>query len=118
MYNLILHFVNFLVFLGFTYNGKAADGTDEWNGCSNVKLYLLETGNTMEHYVKSFNVNTNQWVASYVYKRLKFLNNRTISYAAALFFLAIWHGFHSGYYMSFFIEYLIVTTEKQVSSLK
>lgn len=104
-----------LSFLGFTYNGKATDGSDDWYGCSNVKLYLLETGNTMEHYVKSFNVNTNHWVASYVYKRLKFLNNRTISYGAALLFLAIWHGFHSGYYMSFFIEYMIVTTEKQVS---
>ncbi|XP_037824589.1 lysophospholipid acyltransferase 5 [Lucilia sericata] len=106
-----------LMSLGFTYNGKAADGSDEWNGCSNVKLYLLETGNTMEHYVKSFNVNTNQWVASYVYKRLKFLNNRTISYAAALFFLAVWHGFHTGYYMSFFIEYMIVTTEKQIEGV-
>uniref|UniRef100_A0A1I8NPP7 Lysophospholipid acyltransferase 5 n=1 Tax=Stomoxys calcitrans TaxID=35570 RepID=A0A1I8NPP7_STOCA len=103
-----------LMCLGFTYNGKSADGSDDWYGCSNVKLYLLETGNTMEHYVKSFNVNTNHWVASYVYKRLKFLNNRTISYGAALSFLAVWHGFHSGYYMSFFLEYLIVTTEKQI----
>ncbi|XP_005180676.1 lysophospholipid acyltransferase 5 [Musca domestica] len=106
-----------LMCLGFTYNGKQADGNDDWYGCSNVKLYLLETGNTMEHYVKSFNVNTNQWVASYVYKRLKFLNNREISYGAALGFLAVWHGFHSGYYMSFFIEYMIVTTEKQVEDL-
>lgn len=71
----------------------------------------------MNHYVHSFNVNTNNWVAAYVYKRLKFLNNRTISYAGALLFLAVWHGFHSGYYMAFALEYTIITFEKQVSIL-
>lgn len=69
----------------------------------------------MQHYVHSFNINTNQWLGQYVYKRLKFLNNRTISYAAALGFLAVWHGFHSGYYMAFLNEYMTVTVEKQVS---
>lgn len=75
----------------------------------------LETGTCMQHYVQSFNVNTNLWVAQYIYKRLKFLNNRTISYGGALGFLAVWHGFHSGYYMSFLLEYIVVTAEKQVS---
>ncbi|EDW30929.1 GL12606 [Drosophila persimilis] len=70
----------------------------------------------MEHYVQSFNVNTNQWVGQYIYKRLKFLNNRTISYGAALGFLAIWHGYHSGYYMAFLMEYMVVSTEKQITN--
>ncbi|XP_030370390.1 lysophospholipid acyltransferase 5 [Scaptodrosophila lebanonensis] len=103
-----------LMCIGFTYKGQDENGQPDWSGCSNVKLVLLETGNTMDHYVRSFNVNTNQWVGHYVYKRLKFLNNRTISYAAALGFLAVWHGYHSGYYMAFLMEYLIVSTEKQI----
>lgn len=111
---------NFCV-IGLSYspkNGKiGSDTTDDWTACSNVKLILLETGCRMLHYVHSFNVNTNNWVASYVYKRLKFLNNRTMSYAGALLFLAIWHGFHSGYYMAFALEYIIITFEKQVSIL-
>ncbi|KAL7734349.1 hypothetical protein ACLKA6_010686 [Drosophila palustris] len=106
-----------LMCMGFTYKGRDSLGNPDWSGCSNVKLRLLETGNTMQHYVQSFNVNTNQWVAHYVFKRLKFLNNRNISYGAALGFLAIWHGFHSGYYMAFLMEYMIVSTEKQIESV-
>ncbi|KAH8270408.1 hypothetical protein KR018_009763 [Drosophila ironensis] len=105
-----------LIYIGLTYKGLDQERRPDWSGCSNVKLYLLETGNTMEHYVQSFNVNTNHWVGQYVYKRLKFLNNRTISYGAALGFLAVWHGYHSGYYVTFLMEYMVVTTEKQIAS--
>uniref|UniRef100_T1GZ43 Lysophospholipid acyltransferase 5 n=1 Tax=Megaselia scalaris TaxID=36166 RepID=T1GZ43_MEGSC len=108
-----------LILLGIAYSPKSSqkdsDTLDDWTACSNVKLVLLETGSRMLHYVQSFNVNTNNWVASYVYKRLKFLNNRTLSYAGALLFLAVWHGFHSGYYMAFALEYTIITFERQVS---
>lgn len=72
-----------------------------------------------------------------VYKRLKFLGNRHISQSAALVFLAVWHGLHSGtsldfrlkvvlyfnivfftgYYLCFFIEFLIMNAEKQVWNL-
>ncbi|XP_011198184.2 lysophospholipid acyltransferase 5 [Bactrocera dorsalis] len=106
-----------LIILGISYAGKQENGKHDWSGCSNVNLIILETGYTMQHYVHSFNINTNQWLGQYVYKRLKFLNNRTISYAAALGFLAVWHGFHSGYYMAFFNEYMTVTVEKQFASV-
>ncbi|XP_017479505.1 PREDICTED: lysophospholipid acyltransferase 5 [Rhagoletis zephyria] len=106
-----------LMILGISYKGKKENGENDWSGCSNVNLFILETGYSMQHYVHSFNVNTNQWVGQYVYKRLKFLNNRTISYAAALGFLAVWHGFHSGYYMAFLNEYMTVTVEKQFASV-
>ncbi|KAL5275046.1 LPCAT3 family protein [Megaselia abdita] len=109
-----------LTLLGLSHSPKngqiGSDTKDDWTACSNVKLVLLETGTRMLHYVQSFNVNTNNWVAAYVYKRLKFLNSRTISYAGALLFLAVWHGFHSGYYMAFALEYTIITFEKQIES--
>lgn len=34
-----------------------------------------------------------------------------------MFFLAIWHGLHSGYLVCFQMELLIVIVEKQVSSV-
>lgn len=75
----------------------------------------MENTTQFNHYIQSFNVNTNSWVAHYIYKRLKFFNNRLISQAFALFFLAMWHGFHSGYYVCFFFEFLVVYLEKDVS---
>ena len=66
--------------------------------------------------IDSFNINTNAWVMSYVYKRLRFLNNRLMSQAGALVFLAVWHGYHSGYYITFIHEFLVINFEKQVRS--
>lgn len=65
--------------------------------------------------VDSFNINTNTWVMSYVYKRLRFLNNRLLSQAGALTFLAVWHGYHSGYYVTFIHEFFVINFEKEVS---
>ena len=53
----------------------------------------------------------------YIFKRLKFLGNKHISQAATLFFLAIWHGFQSGYFMNFFLEFFIVNFEREVSAI-
>lgn len=52
--------------------------------------------------------------SSYIFKRLKFLGNKLLSQALALFFLAIWHGLHSGYLVCFQMELLIVIVERQV----
>jgi len=37
-----------------------------------------------------------------------------VSQFAALLFLAVWHGLHSGYYMCFFMEFLVMKLEKDV----
>lgn len=102
------------IFLGIAYN-KDSKGHVQWNGVENIKLSLFETTLEFDDYIKSFNVNTNHWIAQYVYKRLKFLGNRNISQAAALVFLAIWHGFHSGYYVCFFFEFIVIYAERDVS---
>lgn len=56
------------------------------------------------------------WLTSrrYVYKRLRFLNNRYISQVSALVFLAVWHGLHSGYYACFFMEFVVMNFERDV----
>lgn len=103
-----------LTFLGISYN-KGPNGEAQWNGVENIKLSIFENTLEFNDYIKSFNVNTNQWVAQYIYKRLKFLGNRHVSQIAALLFLALWHGFHSGYYICFFFEFAVIYMERDVS---
>lgn len=98
---------------GLGYNGKSADGAVDWTGCANVKLRRFESATSFGHIIESFNINTNAWAAAYIYKRLKFLNNRNISQGATLGFLAIWHGWHSGYIVTFFNEFIVMNLEKQ-----
>lgn len=100
---------------GLTFNGVDEKGNADWTGCSNIKLFVFENTKRYQHYIDSFNVQTNHWVAEYVYKRLKFLNNRHMSQLGALVFLAVWHGFHSGYYMCFLMEFLVLVCEREVS---
>ncbi|XP_035212116.1 lysophospholipid acyltransferase 5-like [Stegodyphus dumicola] len=105
------------ILTGMTYNGKDKNGNDLWDGCANVKLWDFTKTTTFEGIIKSFNINTNLWVAQYVFKRLKFLGNRYISQGAALLFLAVWHGLHSGYYVCFFSEFIVMYLEKDVSEI-
>lgn len=91
------------------------EGVVKWNGVENIKLFIFENTTEFNHYIKSFNVNTNYWVGHYIYKRLKFLGNRHVSQLTALLFLAVWHGFHSGYYVCFFMEYMVMYMERDVS---
>lgn len=107
------------MFFGLTFVSKEANSDNvDWSGCANIKLMRFENASRYQHYIESFNVNTNYWTAEYVYKRLKFLNNRYISQVVALMFLAVWHGFHSGYYVCFLLEFMIMYFEKGVSDLK
>lgn len=106
------------IIAGLAYNGRDEEtGRVKWNGGANVKLRVFEKSSKFGHVIDGFNINTNSWVASYVYKRLKFLNNRDISQAVTLIFLACWHGFHSGYYLCFFNEFLVMKFEKEFTSI-
>ncbi|GFY45890.1 lysophospholipid acyltransferase 5 [Trichonephila inaurata madagascariensis] len=105
------------IMTGMTYNGTDENGNHCWDGCANVKLWDFNLTTTFEGIIKSFNINTNLWVGQYVFKRLKFLGNRYISQAAALGFLAIWHGLHSGYYSCFLSEFIVMYFEKDVESI-
>lgn len=101
---------------GLTYNGKDEKGQPLWDGCANVKLLTFEMASQFNHYILSFNINTNHWSAEYIYKRVKFLGSKLYSQFVTLIFLAIWHGFHSGYYITFIFEFIVMYTERDVSS--
>uniref|UniRef100_A0A2R5LM33 Lysophospholipid acyltransferase 5 n=1 Tax=Ornithodoros turicata TaxID=34597 RepID=A0A2R5LM33_9ACAR len=102
------------IMAGLTYNGEDENGNDLWNGCVNIDVALFETATTFGNLIKSFNINTNLWVAQYIFKRLKFLGNKDVSQLSALLFLAVWHGLHSGYYVCFFNEFIVMKFERDV----
>lgn len=110
----ILFFSGACITYGLAHNGIDKDtNKSKWDGCRNVRTGLYEGLTKFGHYIDSFNINTNAWVAQYVYKRAAFLGNRLYSQGLTLLFLAVWHGFHSGYYMSFFLEFIIMMMEKE-----
>ncbi|TRY80134.1 hypothetical protein TCAL_08953 [Tigriopus californicus] len=99
---------------GIAYNGvDEATGEVKWNGMANVKLRVYEGAHKFQHLIDSFNINTNGWAASYIYKRLRFLNNKLYSQLGTLLFLAVWHGYHSGYFLTFANELLVMQVEKE-----
>ncbi|XP_005066077.1 lysophospholipid acyltransferase 5 [Mesocricetus auratus] len=102
---------------GLGFNGFEDNGTAKWDACANMKVWLFETTPRFNGTIASFNINTNAWVARYIFKRLKFLGNKELSQGLSLLFLALWHGLHSGYLMCFQMEFLIVIVEKQATSL-
>ncbi len=71
----------------------------------------FETATSIDHVIGAFNINTNLWSKYYVFKRLKFLGSKEASQFGTLFFLAIWHGFHIMYFVTFALEFLYVQCE-------
>lgn len=106
-----------VILSGLGYNGRKTDGTILWNGGANVRLRLYESCTNFGQLIEAFNTNTNAWCMTYIYKRCRFLNNRMLSQGFTLGFLAIWHGFHSGYYLTFFHELLVVSFEREFFSM-
>ncbi|XP_061492714.1 lysophospholipid acyltransferase 5 isoform X2 [Rhineura floridana] len=105
------------IITGLGYNGKDDKGRPKWDACANMKVWLFETTPYFTGTISSFNINTNAWVARYIYKRLKFMGNKLLSQAVSLLFLAVWHGLHCGYLVCFQMEFLIVIVERQVINL-
>jgi len=103
---------------GLSYQPSEEDGSEpDWKGCANVKLRRLESASRFGHYIESFNINTNTWAMNYVYKRLRFMKNKHVSQGATLAFLAVWHGWYSGYYLLFFNEFIVMNFERDWSSV-
>jgi len=104
------------ILMGITYNGTDKAGNHLWDGLANVRIRVYENATKFQVYPAGFNVNTNLWVAKYVFKRLRFLGSKEASQSLTLLFLAIWHGYHSGYFVVFFQEFIIIYWERKVMS--
>jgi len=102
-----------LILTGMGYV-KKEDGKTNWNALANIKIGQYMRALSYGDMIKSFNANTNDWVARYIYKRCIWIGNRNISQAAVLGFLAIWHGYHLCYFIMFALEYFVVNGEKEI----
>lgn len=103
------------VLSGMGYDGVDKEtGKHRWDAMCNVKPLGMQTSCTIQSMIPYFNIQTNSWLLNYVYKRLRFLRSRMVSTAAALLFLAIWHGFHAGYFLGLLlVELPVVLAERQ-----
>jgi len=102
-----------IILTGIGYAGRKS-GVTLWNGLSNVNPWHYETCINLQGVVESFNINTNDWIKRYVFKRLMFLGNKNISLLISLIFLAIWHGFAVGYFMCFLLEFVDLEAERRL----
>lgn len=98
------------ILLGIGYQ-KDSNGKVRWDGLANFLPSRFETALQIDDYVGSFNINTNLWVKEYVFKRLRFLNNKHLSLLGSMVFLAVWHGFAPGYFFNFGMEFLDMLAE-------
>ncbi|ORY00285.1 MBOAT-domain-containing protein [Basidiobolus meristosporus CBS 931.73] len=102
---------------GISFNEYTATGTPRWDGLANVDLFKYETATSLSNIIASFNMNTNNWSKLYIFKRMRFMGNKHISTFATLFFLAIWHGVHIGYFVCFATEFIDMMAEQAGSRI-
>lgn len=102
------------ILIGLGYNGVDKSGENRWDRLANVNIGLYENAMSFEIYPSAFNVNTNNWVAKYIYKRLIFLGSKQVSQLLTLLFLAVWHGYHLGYFIVFGMEFLILFWQRKI----
>ena len=106
---------------GLTFKGfkeEVGKKVEDWSACANIDVRLFEMATEFNHYIQSFNINTNRWAARHIFKRLIFLGNKDLSQLLTLIFLAIWHGFHSGYYVTFVFEFIVVHIDRDAAKIK
>jgi len=53
-------------------------------------------------------------ISSHIFKRLKWLGNKYYSHLITLLYLAVWHGYHLGYFMLFAFEFMCMVAQEQV----
>lgn len=51
---------------------------------------------------------------SHLFRRLRWLNSKPGAHLVTLTYLAVWHGYHLGYFLLFFFEFACVMAEQQV----
>lgn len=99
---------------GISFDGYSEEGSPKWDGLSNVRPYYYETMTSLANVIVSFNMNTNLWSKTYIFKRLRFLGNKSLSGLLTLVFLAVWHGFSFGYFGAFLLEFLDMESETRL----
>ncbi|KAI6242973.1 Lysophospholipid acyltransferase 5 [Aphelenchoides fujianensis] len=102
---------------GIAYNGKNEIGEDRWDGVRDLHIIKFELGGDFSSVIESFNCGTNTFAKNHIFKRLKGLGSRFYSQAVTLFYLAIWHGYHLGYFILFAFEFMCMFAQENLYKL-
>ncbi|MFH4981782.1 hypothetical protein AB6A40_008491 [Gnathostoma spinigerum] len=102
------------ILAGLAYNGKDEKGNDLWDGVRDVRILRFWFGYSFQMQVSSFNCGTNNWAKRHIFKRLRWLGDKRISHIVTMTYLAVWHGYHLGYFMIFGLEFFSVLAVSQV----
>ncbi|KAK5980139.1 hypothetical protein GCK32_018942, partial [Trichostrongylus colubriformis] len=102
---------------GLGYNGKDSKGEDRWDGVRDIDVWKWEVGYDFTSCVQSFNRGTNTWVKNNIFRRLRWLGNKSLAHIFTLGYLAIWHGYHLGYFLIFGLEFGCIVAQEQLYSL-
>ncbi|KAK6041735.1 MBOAT family protein [Cooperia oncophora] len=93
---------------------KIKMGNDRWDAVRDVHIWLWEMGHDFSSAIQSFNVGTNTFAKNHIFRRLRWLNSKPGAHLVTLLYLAIWHGYHLGYFLLFFFEFGCVMAQEQV----
>lgn len=99
------------MYMGYTFNGE-----EKWDGLRNVSTNAFHQSTKLQDIIETWNINTSNWCAKHIYKRCRFLGNKSLSQLITMLFLAMWHGLHLGYFICFFQEFLYLFMEKGAST--
>ena len=102
------------ILAGLAYNGKDENGDDRWDGVRDLHIIKFELGSDYQSVIDSFNCGTNAFAKNHIFKRLKWLGNKYYSHFGTLLFLAVWHGYHLGYFLLFAFEFMCMVAQEQL----
>lgn len=98
---------------GMGFNGYDNNGTPKWDKMSNIDIFGFEFAQNFRTAVASWNKNTNAWLRGVAYSRGGAAWRTTRVYALS----AVWHGFHPGYYLTFFAGGLFTVAARKIRNL-
>ena len=102
---------------GLTYKCQRPDGNNDWSAWESTDVWGILSSVWTADWIHNFNMSTNRWLGYYIYKRLKFLNNKGLSRLLTMAFLGLWHGILPGYILPFIYEFLSIVCEQEVFAL-
>ena len=102
---------------GIGYKGvDTKTGKVDWDRLQNVNPLGIELAQNSRAFLGNWNINTNNWLRSYMYLRVTPKGKKPGFRASMATFItsAFWHGFEPGYYLSFMLASFIQTVAKSM----
>nr|ATJ44616.1 acetyltransferase 23 [Helicoverpa armigera] len=95
---------------GMGFNGYNNDGSPKWDKMSNIDIFGFEFAQNFRIAIASWNKNTNAWLRDVAYSRGGAAWRTARVYALS----AVWHGFHPGYYLTFFAGGIFTVAARKI----